>query len=115
MTRGRPTGSDIRQRIVEILHYIGSGYGYEIHRIYIQIFLPCTRESIYYHLRKGVALGEFVIDEVKLEKGEYSWGSTVEKTYYSLGPHAKPIGLLEVKEWMKKGARPPFKPQHKNA
>ena len=102
MGRGRPPRSEIRQRIVEILHYLGSGYGYDIHRIYIQLFPPCTRESIYYHLRKGVSIGEFIVEEVRLEKGNYSWGSSVEKTYYSIGPHAKALGIAEVKEWIDK-------------
>jgi len=28
--------------------------------------------------------------KVKEEKGEYSWGDSVKKTYYKLGPKAKP-------------------------
>ena len=92
MPRGRPTKSQIRQNIIELLAVMGRGYGYEIHKIYVQIFPSCTREVVYYHLRKGVKLGEFEVEEVRQEAGEYSWGTTVQKTYYKLGPKATPAG-----------------------
>lgn len=90
MPRGRPVGSDIRQRMVDILAVLGSGYGYEIHKIYCQLFPPCTREVVYYHLRTGVKLGQFVIERIAAEQGDYSWGKTVEKIYYRLGASASP-------------------------
>ncbi len=105
MARGRPAKSEIRQRIIDILHVIGSGYGYDIHKIYIQIFRPCTRESVYYHLKKGVAIGELAVQETILEKGDYSWGSTVEKTYYILGPNATPREDEDIKRWAEKHQR----------
>ena len=98
MKRGRPVGSDIRQNIIEILAVMGRGYGYEIHKVYNELFTPCTRENIYYHLRKGVTLGEFEAEDVKQEKGEYSWGTIVEKKYYTLGSNAKPKGNARVQE-----------------
>lgn len=97
MPRGRPTRSAIRQNIVELLAVMGKGYGYEIHKNYIKIFPACTREVVYYHLKKGITLGEFAIDSVKQEIGDYSWGKTVEKTYYKLGASAKPRGDERVK------------------
>jgi hypothetical protein len=99
MPRGRPTKSQIRQNLVEILAVKGTGYGYELARIYNQIFQECTRENIYYHLRKGVALGEFVLKEIRQEKGEYSWGSVVEKKIYAIGPNAKPQGNERIKKY----------------
>ncbi|MBI4144855.1 hypothetical protein HY493_01455 [Candidatus Woesearchaeota archaeon] len=99
MPRGRPIKSQIRQNIIEILNVMGRGYGYEIHKIYKEIFPECTREVVYYHLKKGVQLGEFAIDEVKQEHGNYSWGGIVEKTYYKLGQNAKPAGDSRVKEF----------------
>ena len=101
-TRGRPVKSEIRQNIIEILHVVGSEYGYKIHKVYNEIFPPCTRENIYYNLRKGVKLGEFEIAEVKQEKGVYSWGTIVEKKYYKLGPTANPRGEPRVKEFFEK-------------
>lgn len=89
MARGRPFKSQVRQNIIEILNVLGKAYGYEIHKIYVQIFPNATREVIYYNLRTGAKLGEFEV-EVKQEKGDYSWGATVEKIYYSLGPKAQP-------------------------
>ena len=102
MPRGRPVKSQIRQNIVELLAVMGKGYGYEIHKKYKEIFPDCTREVVYYHLKKGVKLGEFAIAEVKQEQGNYSWGGTVQKTYYKLGSHAKPAGDNRVKEFFKR-------------
>ncbi len=99
MPRGRPIKSEIRQGMVEILAVKGSAYGYELAKIYNAIFPQCTRENVYYHLRKGTAIGEFVVKEIKEEHGEYSWGSVVEKKYYALGPNAKPVGNERVKKF----------------
>ncbi len=96
MARGRPPNSRIRQNIVEILHVIGKGYGYQIHKFYQELYPPCTREVIYYHLHKGVVLEEFQIEEIKEEPGDYSWGKTVEKTYYVLGKNAMPKGDVKA-------------------
>jgi len=102
MKRGRPTASAIRQNVIEILNVMGKGYGYEIHKVYKQIFPSCTREVVYYHLKKGVQLGEFVVGEVRQEKGDYSWGTVVQKTYYKLGPNAKPKSDSRVAEFFAK-------------
>jgi hypothetical protein len=102
MRRGRPVKSQIRQNIIEIIYIIGKAYGYQIHKIYNEIYPQCTREVVYYNLRKGVALNEFKIEEIKLEKGDYSWGSVVEKKYYVLGRNAKPKGDSRVKEYLDK-------------
>ncbi len=99
MPRGRPVRSEIRQNMVEILAVKGEAYGYELAKVYNAIFPQCTRENIYYHLRKGVAIGEFIIKEIKQEKGNFSWGSIVEKKYYSLGPNAKPEGSERVRKY----------------
>ncbi len=97
MPRGRPVQSAIRQNIVEILAVIEKGYGYGICKTYLSIFPAVTMRSIYYHLAKGVETEEFKIAEVKKEEGEFSWGNTVTKIYYALGPRAKPLGREEVK------------------
>jgi hypothetical protein len=102
MPRGRPVRSEIRQQLIEILAVKGQGYGYELAKLYNKIFTPCTRENIYYHLRKGVAIGEFVVKEIKQERGEFSWGSIVEKKYYALGAQAKPRGDERVRKFFEK-------------
>lgn len=102
MPRGRPIGSEIRQRMVDILAVMGQGYGYEIHKIYCELFPRCTREVVYYHLRIGVKLGQFIIEKVVSEQGDYSWGRMVEKTYYKLGPEANPRANYEIHEYFKK-------------
>ncbi len=98
MPRGRPIKSDIRQNIVEILFHLGKGYGYDIYKVYIQVFPKVTLRSIYYHLKKGVALGEFKVSKVEMEKGEYSWGGEAEKIYYSLGDKAEAKGSERVRK-----------------
>jgi DNA-binding PadR family transcriptional regulator len=102
MGRGRPVKSAIRQNIVEILNVKGEMYGYDIYRVYREIFPSITLRSIYYHLRKGVSTGEFIVKEVRKEKGDFSWGAETEKIYYALGPKAQPKGDQRVKDYFKK-------------
>ena len=90
--RGRPNGSAIRQNIVEILASLGKAYGYEIYKRYCEIYPNATMRVIYYHLKKGVAIGEFEVESIRQEAGDYSWGGSAEKIYYRLGPQAKPKG-----------------------
>ena len=105
MARGRPAKSAIRQNIVEILYFLKQGYGYEIYKIYREVFPTVTLRSIYYHLRKGVQLEEFKIQRIKKESGNYSWGESAEKIYYSLGPNAKPTGIEKVKKAIEKKSK----------
>ena len=102
MKRGRPVGSTIRQNVIEILHYLGKGHGYQIFKVYRDLFPKVTLRVIYYHLKKGLDLGEFEIEKVEMEKGDYSWGSEAEKKYYKLGSAAKPIGDERIKEYLAK-------------
>ena len=98
MGKGRPTKSEIRQNVVDILFYMKSAYGYEIYKIYKKLFPLVSMRVIYYHLKKGTSLEEFRINRIEKEKGNYSWGETAEKIYYSLGQKAKPTGNERVKQ-----------------
>jgi len=100
--RGRPVESAIRQRIVEILYFLKEGYGYDIYKVYADVYPKATMRSIYYHLNKGVSLGEFKVKRIKAEKGNYSWGPEAQKKYYALGPNAKPKMDKKVKEYLDK-------------
>lgn len=102
LKKGRPLRSPIRENIVEILYFLEKGYGYQICKIYKEIFPQVTQRSIYYHLRKGIITQEMKINKVKEEKGDYSWGSSVEKVYYELGESAQPKGDNRVKNYLKK-------------
>ncbi|MBU0627858.1 MAG: hypothetical protein KKC75_01605 [Nanoarchaeota archaeon] len=102
MGRGRPVKSQIRQNIVELLYFMKEGYGYDIYRQYKELFPPVSMRVIYYHLRKGSALGEFKVNKVIKENGDFSWGSEAEKVYYSLGDDAQPIGNMSVREFIEK-------------
>jgi|TARA_B100001964_G_C13906567_1_gene453954 hypothetical protein len=101
-TRGRPTRSEVRQNMIEILFVMKEAYGYDIYRQYKKIFAPVTLRLIYYHLKKGIELGEFKVSQVKKEKGSFSWGGEVQKTYYALADKAKPKGETRVKEFFEK-------------
>lgn len=98
MPRGRPAKSQVRQNLLEVLYYLESGYGYDLYKVYSAIFPKVTMRLIYYHLQKGVSLGEIKMNKVVKEKGNYSWGENVEKIYYELGENARPLGNSRVKE-----------------
>ncbi len=100
--KGRPVGSEIRQAVVEILAEIDNATGYDIYKIYREIFPAATMRSIYYHLKKGLSTEEFIIDSVKQVTGDYSWGPAAQKTYYALGPKARVKGDTRVKEYLEK-------------
>jgi len=102
MPRGRPIRSAVRENIIEILYFLGKAYGYEIYKVYKVLFPKVTLRLIYYHLKKGIDLEEFKVEKVEKEKGDYSWGGTAEKTYYALGPKAKPKMDKRVKEYIDK-------------
>lgn len=102
----RPAKSQVRQNIAAILHFMKRGYGYEIYKVYSLIFPKTTMRNVYYHLKKGVLIGEFKADSVERVKGEYSWGTEAEKTYYTLGPNAKPELSPRVKKHFEKANVP---------
>ena len=97
--RGRPIGSSIRQNLIEILYFRGKAYGYDLYKDYCALFPAVTLRVIYYHLKKGVALNEFKLETIKLEKGDYSWGGMAEKKYYKLGAKANPKMDKRVKDY----------------
>lgn len=100
--RGRPSHSIIRDNVVEILYFMGEGYGYEIYKAYKQIFPPVTLRVIYYHLKKGQEKGIFKVSKIKKTTGDYSWGGESEKIYYALDEQAKPQIKEEVKKFFEK-------------
>lgn len=102
MARGRPVRSEIRQHIVDILHNMGKAYGYEIYKVYRQIFPKISLRTVYYHLQKGLDMGIFKVEEIQREEGDYSWGGTTERKYYSLASEAKPSGDHRVREFFEK-------------
>ncbi|MDP2749762.1 MAG: hypothetical protein Q8O89_02940 [Nanoarchaeota archaeon] len=97
--KGRPVKSQIRTNIVEILFFGKKMYGYDVYKTYVSIFPRVTMRAVYYNLRKGLNLGEFEIESIKMEKGDYSWGGQAEKTYYKLGLISRPAGDKRVQEY----------------
>ncbi len=97
--RGRPIQSEIRKNITDILYFAGKLHGYEVYKHYLNLFPRCAQKSIYYNLKKGAELGEFEVEEIKEEKGDYSWGDSAKKVYYKLGKQAKPRVNKRVKKY----------------
>lgn len=102
MIRGRPVKSHIRQNMVEILFVLGEASGYDIYKVYREVYPKIALRSIYYHLKKGCSINEFKISKIEKEKGNFSWGGEAEKKYYSLGDFAKPLGDEKVKNYIDK-------------
>ncbi len=109
--RGRPVGSKVRQNIVDLLFLIGEAHGYIIYKIYNAVFPKVSQRLIYYHLKKGVDIGEFKIKHIRNVSGDFSWGSNSERVYYCLGELANPnpnkrlvnlINKIKTKFLMKK-------------
>jgi len=105
MPRGRKPYSIVRKRIIDILFLLGKAYGYEIYKIYNHVFPKVSQRLIYYHLRKGAALGEIKINKITKESGNFSWGDSAEKIYYEIGENANPRINLCVKKYLKKIGR----------
>ena len=100
MPRGRPVHSIVRQNLVELLHYLGRGHGYDIYKLYLDLFPKTTLRSIYYNLKRGVDTGEFRVLKVEKEKGDYSWGGEVQHIYYALGDQAQPVGIARIERYL---------------
>ncbi len=98
LKRGRPTKSEIRQHIINLIHTYGSCTGYTLSKIYGFHYAKCTQRVIYYHLQKGLTTGEFHVAQVTDETGDYSWGKSVQKIYYQLGKTAQPTKLEKVQK-----------------
>jgi hypothetical protein len=101
MRRGRPVGSAVRQNMLEILAVLGRAHGYQLYKVYRDLFPKVTLRVIYYHLKKGLSLGEVEIEKVEREKGDYSWGTEAEKIYYRIGPKARVVGDERVRNAVK--------------
>ncbi|MBN1923643.1 MAG: hypothetical protein JW791_02695 [Nanoarchaeota archaeon] len=86
--KGRPEGSIIRNRLIAILQRVRTSYGYELYKLYKEIFGNVHIRTIYYNLKKGIEKEEIIVVNVARELGDYSWGDEVEKVYYSVGPYA---------------------------
>ena len=102
MNRGRPLGSKVRQNIIEILYFFRRLHGYEIFRVYKELFPPVTLRLIYYHLKKGIDTGELRVYKIAQKEAQYSWGQGAENIIYELGPAAKPIVEPRIKLYLEK-------------
>jgi hypothetical protein len=100
--RGRPVKSLIRDRMQQIVDALGKAYGYEVYKVYNQVFEPVCIRSMYYHLKRGCELGEFAEAGQKQEKGPYTWGRESTHIYYSLGEAASHKANNDLQEQVKK-------------
>lgn len=97
--KGRPTGSTVRDRVINILYQYDHLHGYKLHEIYENVYEEVSRRLIYYHLDKGVELGEIQLHSVEEQRGEYSWGDKVQRKRYELGPNAEPTFDKAIKNY----------------
>jgi len=82
----------------QILDGVGAAYGYEVYKIYKAAFEPVSLRSMYYHLKRGVTLGEFKQVGSKQETGPYTWGRESTHIYYALGDAASQRAPAELRE-----------------
>jgi len=97
---GRPEYSIIRERITDILYFKGPTHGYDIYKIYRELFGKVTARVIYYHLKKGLAKGIFKIAKIEKQKGEFSWGTEAERIYYELTERATPAADPKIRNYI---------------
>jgi hypothetical protein len=100
--QGRPIGSKVRQNIVEILYFYRHLHGYDLYRIYIDLYPKVTLRLIYYHLKKGLDTKEFKVYKIDRKQGKYSWGGTSENILYELGESANPMIEPRIKLYKEK-------------
>lgn len=98
MGKGRPSKSVVRDRLVEMLFIVGSMTAYDAYKHYLKLFGNVSQRNVYYQLERGEALGIFSRDVVT-EQGEYTWGSSAKKVYYSLTDKAKPHINKDVRDY----------------
>jgi hypothetical protein len=103
--QGRPIGSKVRQNMVEILYFYRQLHGYELFKIYVELYHPVTMRLIYYHLKKGLDTREFKIYKVDKKTGTYSWGVTSENIVYELGESANPMIEPHVKSYWERNKK----------
>ena len=101
MARGRPPKSEVRENLIEVLHVLKKGYGYELYKAYVEVFPAVSMRTIYYHLHKGTEFGLFKVKKVQVEPGNYSWGPDAEKVYYVIGAKAVPKKTVRVRTALK--------------
>lgn len=93
----RKPKSIIRENIKKILSVVEEINGYDLYKIYIEVYPKVTMRSIYYNLTKGQELNEFKIKRVIEEEGDFSWGSTSRKVFYKINTVDVPMILNREK------------------
>ena len=104
-SQGRPIGSKVRQNMIEILYFYKALHGYELSRVYCELYTGVSMRLIYYHLKKGLDINEFKIKKIEKKSGHYSWGQNTENIIYELGPAANPLVEPRIKIHMENSQR----------
>jgi len=78
----RKPGSPIRENILKILSVGGSMYGYEIYKIYKEVYGDVLLRSIYYNLKKALEEGSIEVKRVVGVLGNFTWGPETDRVYY---------------------------------
>lgn len=82
--QGRPIGSNVRTNIIHLLSKEGPMHGYQLYQEYIKHYPKVSMRLIYYHLKKGVSIGEIKVHKIERKKGEFSWGNEVQHIIYEV-------------------------------
>ena len=85
-----------------MLYFLGPSYGYNIYKQYRKACGQVSLRSIYHHLKKGQELGVFKPISVEKKKGNFSWGSVVERRLFGLTGKAKPKNNARIKQALNK-------------
>ncbi len=75
--------------MINLIFALGNAHGYQLYKEYCRKYTKVHMRSIYYNLKKGLETGEFVTHKISTEQGNFSWGNSAEKIYYSLGKNAE--------------------------
>jgi hypothetical protein len=94
---------------VNVLAVLGESHGYSLWKAYKAAYGEVSVRSIYYQLHAGLKTGETRISRVVKEEGDFTWGSSVEKTMYALGSSANPEVDPRVRQLLQAFLRKPNK------
>ena len=73
-----------RENILKILYIGGSMYGYEVYKIYKEVYGEVLLRTIYYHLKACEKRGELKAKKIVGVLGGFTWGYETDRIYYEL-------------------------------
>lgn len=90
----------VRERILQILYYVGYSYPYEIYKIYKSLYGKVCLRNVYYNIRKGIEAGDIKVLKVETVDGNFTWGDKTKRIYLIPNP-LRPVQPLP-QDYLKK-------------